>query len=314
MDVRVSDLRDVARPGHRGREIALREQRRVVVARELADLLRVDRLLDPVERRVERLVRDLRRVVSIREHHHRERVAHRVEAGDLALQLRIREQVVDRQHRVCELVIVGDAAHAGLPRQAVVAVRVEVRVLLNRDEVLHVRDRRLIEVLDPAFLDHQREVAVVVGEDDDVTVDRLSAGQRALDLPEERGVVVDVLDVVHVHAVLLLEVDERRVRVRLVVRVDVQRPVREVECLGKLVVGAAARRLRAAAAAGGENAGNAEEGAACGRAPQQVAPGDDVGHSGASIESTRNVDSGLQLSMSRSPGAAPFSPGDAFCR
>jgi hypothetical protein len=76
------------------------------------------------------------------------------------------------------------------------AVRVEVRVLLDVDEVLDVRDRRLVELLGPALLDHQRQVAVVVGEDDDVAVDRLAARERALDLPEERGVVVDVLDVV----------------------------------------------------------------------------------------------------------------------
>src|SRR3954471_12550899 len=46
VDVRVADLRDVARPRHGGGEVALRERRRVVVARELADLLVVGGLLD----------------------------------------------------------------------------------------------------------------------------------------------------------------------------------------------------------------------------------------------------------------------------
>ena len=62
------------------------------------------------------------------------------------------------------------------------------------------------------FLIISDEVPVVVGQDDDVAVDRLAARERALDLPEERGVVVDVLGVVDVYAGLLLERVERRVR------------------------------------------------------------------------------------------------------
>jgi hypothetical protein len=62
-----------------------------------------------------------------------------------------------------------------LPRQAVVTVRVEARVTLYLDQVLHVRNRRFVELLGKTLLDHQREVAVVVGEDDDVAVDRLIA-------------------------------------------------------------------------------------------------------------------------------------------
>src|SRR5215831_4764325 len=55
VDVLVADLRDVARPGHGGREVAPRERRRVVVAGELPDLLVVDGLLDAVESVVPRL-------------------------------------------------------------------------------------------------------------------------------------------------------------------------------------------------------------------------------------------------------------------
>src|SRR5919201_726490 len=62
VDVLVAELRNVARPRHRRREIAAREDRSVVVARELADLLAVDGLLDSVEGGVERLVRHLRGV------------------------------------------------------------------------------------------------------------------------------------------------------------------------------------------------------------------------------------------------------------
>ncbi len=48
----------------------------------------------------------------------------------------------------------------------------------------------------------------------------------ALDLPEEAVVVVDVLEVLDVHAVVLLERHERRMRLGLLVDVDVERPVR----------------------------------------------------------------------------------------
>src|SRR5207249_7249464 len=66
-----------------------------------------------------------------------------------------------------------------------IAVGVEARVLLDWDQILDVRDRRLVELLDPALPDHQREIPVVVREDDDVPVDRLSTRERALNLPEE---------------------------------------------------------------------------------------------------------------------------------
>ena len=46
-------------------------------------------------------------------------------------------------------------------------------MLLGVDEVLHVRDRRLVELLGPPLLDHQRQVTVVVGKHDDVATGRL---------------------------------------------------------------------------------------------------------------------------------------------
>ena len=51
----------------------------VFVAGELADLAAVGRGLDPVERALERGVRDLARVVAVREHHEAERVPEAVE-------------------------------------------------------------------------------------------------------------------------------------------------------------------------------------------------------------------------------------------
>ena len=92
-----------------------------------------------------------------------------------------------------------------------------------------VRDRVLVELLDPALVDHQRQVALVVGEDDDVLVDRLPPRERALDLPEVLGVRVDVLDVVDLDAGLLRERRERPGLLRLRVDVDVERPVREAK-------------------------------------------------------------------------------------
>jgi hypothetical protein len=102
-------------------------------------------------------------------------------------------------------------------------------------EVLDVRDRALVELLDPALLDQEGGVPRVVRHDDDVAVDRLPTRERALDLPEEGCVVVDVLDVVDLHARLFREHVERWVLVPLLV-VDVQRPVREAQSLRESLV------------------------------------------------------------------------------
>src|SRR5207253_10595399 len=118
------------------------------------------------------------------------------------------------------------------------------------------------------------------------------ARQRALDLPEVRRVVVDVFGVLHMNAVLLLELVQRRVAVARLV-VNVERPVGEVQGLGELV--RRRRRLRARPATGGEKAGKREDRAARGGPLQQLSAGVDVGHSGSSsMESTTKVDSGFQ--------------------
>ena len=94
------------------------------------------------------------RVVAVGEHDQPDRVGHLAEQRDLALQLRIGQQVVDRRELAARLVrVVADAGHSRLPRQGVVAVGIPRRVLLHRLEVLDVRDRGLVELLDPAELD-----------------------------------------------------------------------------------------------------------------------------------------------------------------
>ena len=66
------------------------------------------------------------------------------------------------------------------------------------------------------------EIAVVVRQHDDVAPGRLPPAQLGAELGVvEARVVVDVFDVVDVDAVLLLELDQGRERVVLLVRVDV---------------------------------------------------------------------------------------------
>ncbi len=128
-----------------------------------------------------------------------------------------------------------DARHPRLPGQRVLPVGVERRARLRVDEVGDVRDLVLVELLDPALVDHQPEEALVVGEDDDVAVDRLPLRERALDLPEVLRVRVDVLEVVDLDPRLSRELVERGVLLRLLDVVDVQRPVREIEHVLDLV-------------------------------------------------------------------------------
>src|SRR4029453_6687155 len=133
--------------------------------------------------------------------------------------------------------------------------------------------------------------------------------ERALDLPEERGVVVDVLDVVDVHTGLLLERVERGVR--LPFRVHVERHFREVQLLGQLLLDArrAFACFRPAAAAGGKDSGKRDRGPSNGCPFEQLPPGELVGHSDPSVESTTNVESGLhEVSL----GAFSLTPGSLF--
>ena len=127
------------------------------------------------------------------------------------------------------------------------------------DEILDVRQRALVELLDPALLDQERGIRRVVGHHDDVAADRLAVRERALDLAEELRVVVDVLDVLHLDPRALREQVEGWMPLRLLVDVDVERPVREDERLGE-------RLLRRAFGEARQESGDRESGAAGERA------------------------------------------------
>ena len=58
----------------------------------------------------------------------------------LALELRVLEELLDRRHRPGDVLVPRDPGHARLPRQRVLAVRVERRARLRVDEVRDVRD------------------------------------------------------------------------------------------------------------------------------------------------------------------------------
>ena len=88
------ELHDVAGPGDRGCEIAVRERLRVVVARETPDLPGVDGRLDRVDRAVEGLVGHRARVVAVLQHDDADRVGQLLQHRDLALELRILEQLL----------------------------------------------------------------------------------------------------------------------------------------------------------------------------------------------------------------------------
>ena len=72
------------------------------------------------------------------------------------------------------------------------------------------------------------------------------------------------------------------------------------------------RSFLARAPAGREHSRHGEERTTGRGAAEQLASGQDICHSDPSSESTTNVDSGLQLSVSLWPGEAPFNPSDAF--
>jgi hypothetical protein len=165
----------------------------------------------------------------------------------LPLQALVLEQLVDREDRLRQLRVVRDAGHPGLPRERVLAVRVEAGVLLDGHEVRDVRDHVLVELLRPALLDHsERYCSLSVRTMMSLLID-WPRRERTLDLPEELGVRVDVLGVLDLDAGLLRERIERRKRLRLLVDVDVVRPVREAERVGELLGPPAAGTAAAAA-------------------------------------------------------------------
>ena len=259
-------------------------------------------------------VRDLARVVAVREHHEPERVREAVQDGDLPLQALVLEQLVDREDRLRQLRVVGDAGHPGLPRQAVLPVGVEARVLLDVREVDDVRDRVLVELLDPALVDHQRQVALVVGEDDDVLVDRLPPRERALDLPEVLGVRVDVLVVVDLDAGLLREGRRASGTASSSRRSRCRAASSRSAASRQLLRGAARVAPAATSAARGREPGNREHRRSEPGSPQEFFSGQHVGHAiSSSGRSTTKVASGSNPTVIGSPGLATPEPGSRFC-
>src|SRR5919204_4955986 len=316
VELRLAEIGDIAGPRHRCREVPFGQNRPVVVAVELADLARAHSLLEPREGAIEGRVSHLGGIVPVLEHDQPERVAHRVPDTDPALQLRILEELLDGGDRVGDALVPGDAVHAGRPRERVVAVRVEGRVLLRRDEVLDVRDQAFVELLRPLVVDVLGEEAVVVGRDDDVASDSLALRKAPLHLREVFGVGVDLLVVVDLDPRLLLELLQcRRLmdaggfeRLR---RVDVVRPGREVEDVLDL-----ASAARAATTSAGREQRREREQCACGgTASHQLLAGHPLlGHSDASSPcSTTKVDSGLQLNVTFDPTAGMRAPESMFC-
>ena len=105
--------------------------------------------------------------------------------------------------------------------------------------LLHIGDGRLVEVLEVAEVVHL--VRHPVGDDEDRPATGLALGEQRLDLAEELGVVVDVLDVLDMDAGRLLEVRDG-------VLVDVERPVGNREVTAGLAGELHSFRVRAAAA------------------------------------------------------------------
>ncbi len=168
-------------------------------------------LLDHGERPVERLVRDLRRIVAVLEQDEAERVAHRIPDADLPLQLRVLEELCDRRDRPGEVLVPRDPVHPREPGERVLPVRVERRARLRVDEVRDVRDEALVELLRPAVARGTRRGSGSLSvDDDDVAVDTLPLREPALDGREVLGVRVDVLEVVDLDLRLRRELLERR--------------------------------------------------------------------------------------------------------
>ena len=139
--------------------------------------------------------------------------------------------------------VVGDAGQAALPRRVVArgpgptAGRCSGSMRL----LVHVGDLRVVELLDPAEVDHPGRHPV--GEHEHVALDRLAGAELVLHLGEELGVVVDVVGVVDADAGgLRRRLDERRGL--LAPGVDVGRPVGDDQPLvaGRDVLADAGRR------------------------------------------------------------------------
>ncbi len=229
-------LEHVARPGHGGPDVALGQRRDVVLLVVLADQPGIALLLQPVRGGVP--VRLLRRlgVHTDGEQRRVRQVLVVAEHADLALERSVLQIRPTGDLLADTLGVVADASDAGLPRHRVDVAVVIARALHQAAGVgVEVRHLRLVEGRQIAQL-HQLVEVRAVGDDDDVVADALAGGELRLDLAEERRVLLDDLLVGDLDAGLLGEQVERRMVVLvLVARVEVERPVGEVEPAGLLL-------------------------------------------------------------------------------
>ncbi len=195
-------------------------------------------------------------------------------------------------------------------------------MLERRNEVGLVRDRALVLLLDVAEAHHARRHPV--GEHREVAADVLPLRELGLELAEPLLVVVDLLDVFHLHSALGGELVEGRPLVPLL-GVDVEGPVRKDERVRELLLDLGRGPTRAglprdaAASTAGRNQGReAERARADCCALQKQTSGDrviqpGVGHSLLSFsDSTTNVDSGLHERVTWSPGWTAAAPASLF--
>ncbi len=182
------------------------------------------------------------------QHDQAESVAHLRQNADPPLQLGVPE-VLDASQPVRHLLLVpADASETRLPGQALVPVRVEVRVSQRGCQVAEVRDVGVVQLLHVVQPDQSGDHPL--GEADGVCSDVLAERELVAHLGVVGVVVIDVDEVLDLDAGLFREGDQRRV-VAVFVLVDVRGPVRPANRLvgvgfirGRLEVAAALRRAR----------------------------------------------------------------------
>ncbi len=264
-------LSDVARPHDGGQRVAVLKVLLVRVALDVPDLAVAHLLLQHIDRRRELRVAPL--AVDLRSqvlHDAAHGVAHFGKHPDAALQGRI-PQVGNRGESTREVVLVpGDSGEPALPRERVLASRVEGNIEQLRYQVLFVRDHRVVEFLRVSEADPA--VHHPVGEAHGVAADVLTELQLVLDLAVVGVVVIDGLGVGGLDSGLLLERLKCRV-VTVAVDIQVERPV--VPAHDLVGVGLVFRGLgagRAARRATRRARGESERSCADARALQHVAP------------------------------------------
>ena len=187
-------LGDVAGPDDRGESVAVLQVFLVRVALDVADLTVGDLLLQFVDGGGVFVVAPLAIDGDAHVlHDAADRVAHLRQHTDASLERRI-PQVRDGGESAGQLVLVpGDSGETALPRHRHRAARIEVHVLQCGDQVLQVRDVRVVELLGVAEPDEAGHHPV--GQADRVAADVLAELELVAHLAVVGVVVVDGLGV-----------------------------------------------------------------------------------------------------------------------